>query len=134
MEFRVTPNGTTGELAALNIANNGSISTWSSVAAGGVISCPSDIYTSGAGATRVGFLNASGSGSGTTYVGLRYDATNNCAELAALSGSVAWRDVHIAPNAYAKFGTYTANSGVTIDGYIEIKDSTGTVRKLAVVS
>lgn len=133
MEFRVTPNGTTGELPALNIANDGSISTWSSVAAGGVISCPSDIYTSGAGATRVGFLNASGSGAGTTYVGLRYDATNNCAELAALSGAVAWRDVHIAPNAYAKFGTHTGTA-LTITGYIEIKDSGGTIRKLAVVS
>lgn len=133
MEFRVTPNGTTGELPALNIANNGSISTWGSVAAGGVISCPSDIYTSGAGATRVGFLNASGSGAGTTYVGLRYDATNNCAELAALSGGVAWRDVHIAPNAYAKFGTHTGTA-LTITGYIEIKDSGGTIRKLAVVS
>lgn len=43
-------------------------------------------------------LNASGSVSPTTYVGLRYDLPNNRAELAALSGGVAWREILIAPN------------------------------------
>jgi hypothetical protein len=32
-----------------------------------------------------------------------------------------------------KFGTYTALMGLTTTGYIEIKDSGGTVRRLAVV-
>jgi hypothetical protein len=127
MAFRVTENGTTGEYDALTIANNGNVAIDGEASSTGVM------YTSGVGATRVGFLDASGSGSGTTYVGLRYDSGNNCAELAALSGAVAWRDVHIAPNAYAKFGTHTATA-LTITGYIEIKDSGGTIRKLAVVS
>ena len=146
MEFRVTPNNTLSELPAMNINNDGSISTWSSVTTGGAVSAGGNvsatgtvtatgsIYTSGAGATRVGFLDADGSGSGTTYVGLRYDSTNNVAELKALSGGVAYRDVHIAPGAKAMFGTYTADNTVTIDGYIEIKDKDGNVRKLAVVS
>lgn len=133
MEFRVTPNGSTGEISAVNIENSGVVNTYSNVNAGGVITGTGDLYTTGVGATRVGFLDASGSASPTTYVGLRYDAANDCAELAALSGGVAWRDVHIAPNAHAKFGTHTATA-LTITGYIEIKDSGGTVRKLAVVS
>ena len=33
-----------------------------------------------------------------------------------------------------RFGTYTANMALTIQGYIEIKDSGGTVRKLAVIA
>jgi hypothetical protein len=33
-----------------------------------------------------------------------------------------------------KFGTYTANMALTIQGYIEIVDSGGTVRKLAVIA
>ena len=128
MAFRVTENGTTGEYDALTIANNGNVAIDGETSSTGVM------YTSGAGATRVGFLNADGSGSGTTYVGLRYDSTNNVAELKALSGGVAYRDVHIAPGAKAMFGTYTADNTVTIDGYIEIKDKDGNVRKLAVVS
>lgn len=127
MAFRVTENGTTAEYDAMTIANNGNVSIDGEASSTGVM------YTTGAGATRVGFLDASGSGSGTTYVGLRYDSVNSCAELAALSGGVAWRDVHIAPNAYAKFGTHTGTA-LTITGYIEIKDSGGTIRKLAVVS
>jgi hypothetical protein len=33
-----------------------------------------------------------------------------------------------------RFGTYTANMALTIQGYIEIKDSGGTVRRLAVIA
>lgn len=108
------------------------------ISASGGISAGGAMYTSGAGATRVGFLDAAASGGGTTYVGLRYDsaAGYECAELAALSGGTAWRDIYLKTPSGAKvrFGDYTADNTVTIDGYIEIKDSNGTVRKLAVVS
>jgi len=108
------------------------------ISASGGISAGGAMYTSGAGATRVGFLDAAASGGGTTYVGLRYDsaAGYECAELAALSGGTAWRDIYLKTPSGAKvrFGDYTADNTVTIDGYIEIKDSSGTVRKLAVVS
>ena len=33
-----------------------------------------------------------------------------------------------------RFGTYTANMALTIQGYVEIKDSGGTVRRLAVIA
>jgi hypothetical protein len=33
-----------------------------------------------------------------------------------------------------RFGTYTANMALTIQGYVEIKDSGGTIRRLAVIA
>jgi len=99
----------------------------------GIISASNSIYSTGAGATRVGFLDADGASSGQTYVGLRYDATNSRAELKALTGGIAYRDIHVAPNAYIMFGTHVATA-LTITGYVEIRDSTGAIRKLAVVS
>ena len=130
----INTNTSRGNISASGAITASGALIGSSVSTSGNITSSSEIWTSGAGATRVGFLNAAGSTSGTTFVGLQYNATDNVAELAALSGGVAWRDVHIAPNAKAMFGTYTADNTVTIDGYIEIKDSSGTVRKLAVVS
>lgn len=99
----------------------------------GIISASNSIYSTGAGATRVGFLDADGASSGQTYVGLRYDATNSRAELKALTGGSAYRDVHVAPNAFIMFGTHVATA-LTITGYVEIRDSTGAIRRLAVVS
>ena len=100
----------------------------------GIISASNSIYSTGVGGTRVGFLDADGASSGQTYVGLRYDNGNNRAELKALSGGTAYRDVYVAPNAYIMFGTHAAIGSETVTGYIEIRDSTGTIRKLAVVS
>jgi hypothetical protein len=99
----------------------------------GIISASGSIYSSGVGGSRVGFLDADGASSGQTYVGLRYDNANNRAELKALSGGVAYRDVYVAPNAFIMFGTHVATA-LTVTGYVEIKDSAGNVRKLAVVS
>jgi hypothetical protein len=99
----------------------------------GIISASGSIYSSGVGGSRVGFLDADGASSGQTYVGLRYDNANNRAELKALSGGTAYRDVYVAPNAFIMFGTHVATA-LTVTGYVEIKDSAGNVRKLAVVS
>lgn len=99
----------------------------------GIISASNSIYSTGAGGTRVGFLDADGASSGQTYVGLRYDNANSRAELKALSGGSAYRDVYVAPNAFIMFGTHVATA-LTVTGYVEIKDSAGNVRKLAVVS
>lgn len=100
----------------------------------GIISASNSIYSTGVGGTRVGFLDADGASSGQTYVGLRYDGSSNRAELKALTGGTAYRDVHVAPNAFIMFGTHAAIGSETVTGYIEIRDSTGTIRKLAVVS
>jgi len=99
----------------------------------GIIKASNSIYSTGSGGTRVGFLDADGASSGETYVGLRYDNANNRGELKVLTGGTAYRDIYLAPNAYVMFGTHVATA-LTISGYIEIKDSSGVIRKLAVVS
>lgn len=53
---------------------------------------------------------------------------------ATTSQATTYRDVHIAPNANIMFGTYVAQISTSSIGYIEIKDSSGTIRRLAVVS
>lgn len=57
------------------------------------------VFSTGVGANRVGFLDASGAVNPDTYVGLRYDSGSNRAELAALTGGVGWRDVYVGKNA-----------------------------------
>ena len=119
----------------LSVGNNGAGDAPDNVnVQTGVIKASGEIYSTGQGGSRVGFLNAAGASSGFTYTGLRYDGANNRAELAALTGGTGWRDVLIAPNAYAMFGTHAVIGSQTVTGYIEVKDSGGTIRKLAVVS
>lgn len=93
-----------------------------------------DIYTSGLGADRVGFLDAGGASGGDTYVGLRYNSSSNIAELGALTGGVAWRDVRLGVGATVWFGTYSALGAEALAGYITIKDDAGNTRKLAVIA
>jgi len=100
----------------------------------GVISASGPIYSTGSGGSRVGFLDADGASTSQTYVGLMYDNANNRAELKALTGGVAYRDILIADGANIMFGVHSAIGSNTVTGYIEIKDSAGNVRKLAVVS
>jgi len=100
----------------------------------GIISASNLIYTTGLGATRVGFLDATSASTGQTYVGLSYDSVNNRAELKALTGGTGYRDVYIAREAFLMFGTHASIGSETVTGYIEVKDSTGAIRKLAVVS
>jgi hypothetical protein len=56
-------------------------------------------------------------------------------DIAAASG-VTNGDVRLTPKGTGnvRFGTYTASMALTVQGYIEIKDSGGTVRKLAVIA
>lgn len=112
----------------------GTASFGSSVSAAGAVQAGTEMYAFGAGADRVGFLNAAGASGGDVFVGLRYDAGNHRAELAALEGGVAWRDVVIAPNAYAAFGVHSALGSETVTGFITVKDTAGNLRKLAVLS
>lgn len=181
----------------------------------GNISASGEVYSSGAGASKVGFMSQSDPPNGLTYVGLSYNSGSGRAELTAstgeaantitsadrfsqvvtittatshgyssgdyvniggivfsttnpngyyqinsissptvftytltvfsggfetyttssayISGGSAYKDVHIAKNAKIMFGTHVATA-LSVTGYIEIKDSSGTVRKLAVVS
>lgn len=78
-----------------------------------------NIFTTGMGATRVGFLDPGGASNPDTYFGMYYDAANTRGRISALSGGVAWRDVLIAENAalmtnQIKFGTSNANFDTTL--------------------
>jgi len=130
--------GTSISSATANVAGAivcGNFSTTGNVGASGFIGGAGDVYSSGAGATKIGILNPAGASAGQTFVGLRYDALNNRAELGALEGGVAWRDVLIASGgAYAMFGHYTSVGGLTIIGHLDVKDASGNIRQLAVVS
>lgn len=119
----------------LSVGNNGAGDAPENVnTLTGEIKASGSIYSTGAGATRVGFLDANASSYPTTYVGLRYDSANSRAELRALSGGTAYRDISIAEGAHIMFGVHSAIGANLVTGYIEIKDSAGNVRKLAVVS
>lgn len=119
----------------LSVGNNGAGDAPENVnTLTGEIKASGSIYSTGAGGTRVGFLDANGASSPNTYVGLRYDSANSRAELRALTGGTAYRDISIAEGAHIMFGVHSAIGANTVTGYIEIKDSAGNVRKLAVVS
>lgn len=131
----VDSNLAVGSTGPINVnSSTGNITASGTIYGAGIVYSNSTMYSAGAGAHRVGFLDANAASSGQTYVGLRYDASNSRAELRALSGGVAYRDVLIAPSAYIMFGTHSTIGSETVTGYIEVKDSAGNVRKLAVVS
>ena len=73
---------------------------------------------------RTNFITITGSGSGgglATFTAEGGDTNIDLALTPKGTGNV-------------RFGTYTANMALTVQGYIEIKDSGGTVRKLAVIA
>lgn len=76
---------------------------------------------------------------GTTNAnGVRFDGSNAAGGVVTLvaQGSDTNLDMRLAPkgSGVVRFGTLTANADVAITGYITIKDSAGTTRKLAVIS
>jgi hypothetical protein len=75
------------------------------------------------GSNAVNYLLASGAASGSS-------------PSVAVAGTDANIDLTLTPKGTGnvRFGTYTANMALTIQGYIEIKDSGGTVRRLAVIA
>lgn len=94
------------------------------------------IFCGGAGANRVGFIDEIMADGffGMTCVGLHYDAGNGRAVVGARTQGTGQRDVLIAPGAHACFGTYTAVGGLSVIGHLNVKDASGNIRKLAVVS
>jgi hypothetical protein len=71
--------------------------------------------------------------SGNTF--LEVQRANGFVDLMAASG-VANGDIRLTPKGTGnvRFGTYTANMALTVQGYVEIKDSGGTIRRLAVIA
>ena len=92
-------------------------------------------------------IHAFTNGNGTQLVIQDYgSATVNRVEITAAATGVAPKlaaggtdtniDLALTPKGtgVVRFGTYTANMALTVQGYIEIKDSGGTLRKLAVIA
>jgi len=73
--------------------------------------------------------------SAVNYVQATGGATGSAVAISA-QGSDTNIDLAFTPKGTGnvRFGTYTANMALTIQGYVEIKDSGGTVRRLAVIA
>lgn len=80
-------------------------------------------------------FNIAHTASAVNYLQVTGGATGNAATLSA-QGSDTNIDLALTPKGTGRvrFGTLTATSDVAITGYIEVKDSAGNVRKLAVIS
>lgn len=80
-------------------------------------------FSVGGTSVAVNYLNARGNAAGT---GPQLEAVGSDTNI----------DLTLTPKGTGnvRFGTYTASMALTVQGYIEIKDSGGTVRKLAVIA
>ena len=88
--------------------------------------------------TRTGVqrsFNIADSASTANYLQVQGAATT-VAPILSAQGTDTNIDLALTPKGTGrvKFGTYTANMALTVQGYIEILDSSGTVRKLAVIA
>jgi hypothetical protein len=74
-------------------------------------------------------------GNGHNFLGFRGGNTG-VAPLVSAEGSDTNIDLALTPKGtgLVRFGTYTANMALTVQGFIEVKDSGGTIRKLAVIA
>ncbi len=82
---------------------------------------------------RIATLNAAGNSS---YLQVNASASGGNGPVISAIGSDTNIDLNLTPKGTGnvRFGTYTANMALTVQGYIEVKDSGGTVRKLAVIA
>lgn len=80
-------------------------------------------------------VRATGVASAVNYVELINSITGN-AVIAQASGTDTNIDLKLVPkgSGHVQMGTHTSSSDTAVSGYIEIKDSSGTIRKLAVIS
>ena len=85
--------------------------------------------------TSVEQMRVSHTASAVNYVQVTGAATG-ASPVISVQGSNADIDLSLTPKGTGnvRFGTYTASMALTVQGYIEIKDSGGTIRKLAVIA
>lgn len=90
-------------------------------------------FTNGAGSEQFRVLHTAGTIA--NYLTATGNTTGNAPSF-SVAGSDTNIDLALTPKGTGrvKFGTYTANMALTIQGYIEILDSGGTIRKLAVIA
>ena len=91
----------------------------------------------GAGGTNAQVLRISSANASSTNNLLQVSAAaSGSAPILSSIGTDTNIDLALTPKGtgVVRFGTYTANMALTVQGYIEIKDSGGTLRKLAVIA
>jgi hypothetical protein len=146
----------TNTASAVNYVQvTGQVTGAGAAALGGVLFTGSDTNVNGAITTKgVGYIAFAGGGSTSTQafrvlttnaantgnlIQVQGAAAGSSPSIQAISGSNgsdANIDLTLTPKGTGnvRFGTYTASMALTVQGYIEIKDSGGTVRKLAVIA
>jgi hypothetical protein len=79
-------------------------------------------------------LSVNGAVSGVNYFSMTGASAGNTPSL-AVAGSDTDIDLTLTPKGTGKvrFGTFTASADAPITGYLEIKDSGGTIRRLAII-
>ena len=92
--------------------------------------------TTGSQALRVNMTNAVSTGNLIQIQGAAAGSAPSIQAISGASGTDTNIDLTLTPKGtgLVRFGTYTANMALTIQGYVEIKDSGGTIRRLAVIA
>ena len=97
--------------------------------------------TKSVGTTRIqsnsiSIVRFTGVASAVNFLDITHGVTGQGPVISAQSISDSNVDLRLNPlgTGLVRFGTYTANMALTIQGYIEIKDSGGTTRRLAVIA
>lgn len=137
-------------LSSLNVTGNATFNTFVDMAAGSAATpqlkgsggATGIYWPNGAAGTSIGMAYAGakmfetvGITSGVNYLRATQSITGYHPSLSA-QGTDTNIDLALIPKGAGNicFGAYTANMALVIQGYIEIKDSSGTVRKLAVIA
>jgi hypothetical protein len=139
--IRITAGGSQTTRTNILLQNNSGMVLWGGSAS---ISSPSASYGvkiyGGDGPVSLGSgssesLRLATAGVMINYVHIQGSSSGNAVNIAS-SGTNTNIDISFTPkgsSGLVQFGTYTASSTLTIVGYVEIKDSSGTIRRLAVV-
>jgi hypothetical protein len=90
----------------------------------------------GSQALRVNMTNAVNTGNLIQIQGAAAGSAPSIQAISGASGADANIDLALTPKGTGnvRFGTYTADMTLTVQGFIEVKDSGGTIRKLAVIA
>jgi hypothetical protein len=152
IQFRT--NGATSGVEQFRIAHTASAVNYVQVTGAATGGFPT-VSAQGSDATVSMWMTTKGTGAmrflsgNSAYTQLRIDGTVSAVNSLNVLGSVAGSapvlgvqgsdtniDLTLTPKGTGnvRFGTYTANMALTVQGYVEIKDSGGTVRRLAVIA
>ena len=148
IDINLTPKGTTGfitvvpsagwvsgQVARINLGDAGSNLKSTASTGKATLSGFDGVEISSRGSSPILQLNVPHTASAVNYVQVTGAATG-VAPVVSAQGSDTNIDLALTPKGTGnvRFGTYTASMVLTVQGYIEVKDAGGTIRKLAVIA